>query len=212
MPLGQLGNRNWINLAMMREFESVDSELISLAGLLSSRPITEDSYKLNELLVGLAKERKCLGSRKYLVVLNQSEIDIDGLTNWIFLYESFASKIEAIESLDLSANAFYEKQTAGPDEQNNHWRLESENEPPFLSAPKGLDLDYSLEVIHEKSYKLRATIYDTIYNSFRVLGPFRGEVVSKQLFSFLNDQFGLWSYFVDVGEAEMKGPPSRAPG
>jgi hypothetical protein len=80
-----------------------------------------------------------------------------------------------------------------------------------LPTPKGLDSGCSIEVIHEKSYQLRASIYDTIYNSFRVLGPFQDEVVSKQLFSFVNDRSRLWSYFVDVGDAKIMGTPARAP-
>jgi len=44
----------------------VTKQLMTLGGLLSARPISPDSYKLDELLAGLGAERKRLGKRRFV--------------------------------------------------------------------------------------------------------------------------------------------------
>ena len=44
----------------------VTKQLMTLGGLLYARPISPDSYKLDELLAGLGAERKRLGKRRFV--------------------------------------------------------------------------------------------------------------------------------------------------
>jgi len=186
-----------------------DSELIRLAAYLSSRPINEDSYKLEELLAGLSGEKERLGQRKYLVLLDQHVIDIDGLTKYEYLLESFMSKSEAIAFIDATAIDLSEQQTAGVDENGDTWVLESEGGKPWLSKPKTIHKPDMLQVLYEKSYRYRASIYDTKYICFRLLGKFHLDVVSERLFSYVNEDFALWSFFVDIGSSIEKQAPDR---
>lgn len=186
-----------------------NGELIRLAGLLFSHPISEDSYKLDPSLIGLAAERKRLGERKFLVILNQKVYDIDGLTDYVYLLDSFDSQLDATTYIETSAKALCERQTAGPDKYGDNWCLESEGEIMFMSQPKSPNWAHPIRVICDRTYKLRAGTYDTKYSCFRAIGPFHGEIISDQLFSFINEPFELGSFFVDVGHATMKGvePP-----
>src|SRR2546422_10239536 len=78
-------------------------QLTKLTGLLSARPISPDSYKLNELLTGLDAERKRLGQRRFAVVLNQQVYDYDGLTDFFFLIDSFDTQRKAMNCVDRNA-------------------------------------------------------------------------------------------------------------
>lgn len=182
-----------------------NGKLNRLAGLLSSRPISEDSYRLDELLTGLEAERVRLGQRKFLVLLNQKVYDIDGLTDYVYLLDSHDSQSDAATHIETSAKALYERHTSGPDKYGDIWRLESEGEIMFMSQPKSPNWAHLIRVVCDKTYKLRAGTYDTKYSCFRAIGPFHGEIVDDQLFSFVNEPFELWSYFVDVGQAINKG-------
>ena len=163
------------------------------------------------MLIGLSAERKRLGERKFLVILNQKVYDIDGLTDYVYLLDSFDSQSEATTYIEASAKALYERQTAGPDMYGDNWRLESEGEIMFMSQPKSPNWAHPIRVVYDKTYKLRAGTYDTKYSCFRAIGPFHGEIISDQLFSFVNEPFELGSFFVDVGHAINKGSESPLP-
>lgn len=186
-------------------------ELIRLAGLLSARPISEDSYKLDELLTGLKAERKRLGQRKVLAVLIQKDFDLDGLTDWIFPLKSFDAQAEAEEYIKSRSASLYALQIADVSQYGKTWVLESKDEIPFMTAPESSGWASNIRVLYDQTYKIRATSYDTKYNCFRAIGPFAAEVVSDALFSFINQPSELWSYFVDVGEAIKKGVTPRQP-
>lgn len=181
-------------------------ELTKLAGLLSSRPIGPDSYKLDELLAGLDAERSRLGRRKFVVVFYQNEFDFDGLTDYVFLLDSFDDQSEAIACVASQAQNLQATQTAQPDSRGLQWVLESDGGTWYIPNPTGKHL---LSVLHDQTYKLRAGPYDTKYNSFRAIGPFADFVVCEQLFEFVNSRFELWSYFVEIGEAVLAGNPMK---
>lgn len=186
----------------------IEDELTKLAGLLSSHPIGPDSYKLDELLAGLDAEHSRLGRRRFAVVLYQQVYDYDGLTDFVFLLDSFDTQSEAIACVESNARNLLATQTAQPDSLGDRWTLESEGDMRSLPKPTGKHL---LRALHDRTYKLRAGPYDTKYNCFRAIGPFADFVVCDQLFEFINAQHELWSYFVKTGEAARAGKPRPEP-
>jgi len=176
-------------------------QLIQLAEALCGKSIGE-VYKPELLLEGLNSEVNRLGNRRYLVLLTQKVYDIDGLTDYVYLLESFDATSDAFTYVDRAVRSLYEAQTKEPDEYRCTWQLESEGEIPYLTPPKLPEIGVwanPIRVIYDRTYKLRASDYDTQYNCFRVIGPFRGDIVSEQLFSWVNDSFELKRYFEDVG-------------
>jgi hypothetical protein len=59
--------------------------------------------------------------------------------------------------------------------------------------------------VFDRTFKLRAGEFDTQYFCLRVIGAFHGQVVSRELITFLNCDHELWSYFAAVGEALTRG-------
>lgn len=200
-------------------------ELLKLAGLLSSSPIGPHTYKRDEVLAGLDAERSRLGKRKYAVVLFQEEYDMDGVTDYLYLLDSFDDKSEAVAYVETNSQNLLAAQTAQPDSRGNQWLLESKGNVKMLpivrsgswkveskkdqkSNPKG---NHKLQTLHDRTYKIRASGFDTKYNCFRVIGPFSDFVVSKKLFDLINSKQELWWHFVEVGEAIRAGKPRPVP-
>ena len=205
----------------------IEDELTRLAGLLSSGPISPDSYKLDELLAGLDAESSRLGRRRFAVVLYQQVFDYDGLTDFVFLVDSFDTQSEAIACVESNARNLLATQTAQPDSQDLRWALESEGDIRSLPKARGglwaLETEgdtgslpnptgtHPLRTLHDRTYKLRAGPYDTQYNCFRAIGPSADFVVCDQLFEFVNSRHELWSYFVKVGGVVRAGKPRPVP-
>jgi hypothetical protein len=116
-------------------------------------------------------------------------------------------------------------QTAQPDSHGHRWLLESKGNVQSLpnsraglwateekkhkrSNPKAKRKLYAL---HDRTYKIRASEYDSKYNCFRTIGPFADFVICDELFEFIKSPFELWSYFVKVGETVRAGKPRPAP-
>jgi hypothetical protein len=185
-----------------------DATLLNLATKLTHQPLAPPGYLVEELLVGLGSERLRLGRRPFLVTLYQNDFDYDGLTANVFLMESFDSQAEAIAFTESSALKLLKAQTSGPDSMRKTWGLESEGKIFALPEPGE---NSGLRVVFDKTYKLRASEYDTIYNCFRVIGPFSDFIVCDKLFDFLNCQSELWRYFVGVGGSIRSGDLPRMP-
>lgn len=168
-------------------------EVLTLADLVSARPLTSTSYRRDDLLTGIDSERKRLGARGFLVSLHQQEFDIDGLTEYVFLLESFDSELEAKEFAKQRGLALLQQQTS-----QRPWGLEQEGQMHFL--PKPIE-PTELRALCSWTHKVRGGTYDTKYACVRAIGPFNKEIVGADLFRFLNADRELWSYFVDVGEA-----------
>ena len=203
----------------------IKDELLKTAGLLYSSPIGPDSHKLDELLAGLKAERSRLGKRKYVVVLYQQDFDMDGLTDYIYLLDSFDDRSEAIAFVDSNARNLLAVQTAQPDSGGYRWFLERkggvrilpnvrsgswkiESTKDLQSNPRA---NRKLHTRHARTYKIRATQLDTKYNCFCVIGPFADFVVCKKLFDFIDSKSELWWHFVEVGEAIRAGKPRPVP-
>lgn len=177
----------------------IKEELMALARYLSSRPIGPDSYMLDELLVGLDVERSRLGRGKFAVVLYQNIFDYDGLTDHVFILDSFDAQSEAIAYVESKARDLLASQITKSDSMGVRWVVESEGDHSYL--PKSLGTQ-TLQTLNDRTYKLQAGPYDTEYNCFRVIGPFSDFVICDELFKFVNSRFELWHYFVKLGAAQ----------
>jgi hypothetical protein len=93
-----------------------------------------------------------------------------------------------------------------PNVRAGSWKVGSKKDQK--SHPKG---NRKLHTLHDRTYKIRATEFDTKYNCFCVIGPFSDFVVGKKLFEFINSKSELWWHFVEVGEALLAGKPRPAP-
>jgi hypothetical protein len=196
---------------MIEDHLNTDSNVVRLADKLSSDPNKPDSCRLDELLTGISSERERLGRRRFLAILNQKEFDIDGLTDWIFLLESFDCQDAARTYIDQTAKSLREQQLASSHEYGMPWHPYSQDEIRYLSQPDAENWAHPIRVFADRTYALRATPYDTKYNCFRVIGPFHDEIVGDNLITFTNEQFELWSYFVSVGEAMNRGESRTRP-
>lgn len=121
------------------------------------------------------------------------------------LLKSLDTQSDAQGFTDSSATSLYERKIAGPDEHGKTWRLESQGEISFMNAPESSGWASNLRMLYDQTYKLRAGPYDSRYNSFRVIGPFSGDVVDDKFSSFVNQRSELWAYFVGTGEAIKNG-------
>ncbi|CAN5477946.1 hypothetical protein BH20ACI3_BH20ACI3_02090 [soil metagenome] len=182
-------------------------QLVKLAGLLSRSPISPDNHQHDELLAGLDAERKRLGQRRFAVVLNQQVYDYDGLTDYFFLIHGFDTQGKAMKCVDSEARELLALQLAQK-LYDQPWVLESEGDMWALPKPKPKDF---LRALYDRTYKLRAGPYDTKYTCFRVIGPFDKWIVSQELFDFLNCQWELCHYFMQVGDALRNGKPMPMP-
>jgi|GEM_PF-2966535 len=136
---------------------------------------------------------------EFSVVLYQNVFDFEGLTNYVFILNSYDTESEAIACVESKACDLLASQITEPDSLGARWVVESEGDHPYL--PKSLGTQ-ALRTLHDRTYQLRAGPHDTIYNCFRVIGPFSDFVICGELFEFVNSQFEPWSYFVKVGEAK----------
>ena len=181
-----------------------DTTLLNLAAKLTDQPLDQPGYLVKELITGLGIERLRLGRRPFVVTLYQNDFDYDGLTDSVFLLDSFDSQADAMAFAELSAGTLLKAQTASQDSMGKKWSLESEGEIHALPKPKENSL---LRAESNRTYKLRASEYDTLYNCFRVIGPLADFAVCEGLFDFLNCKTELWHYFVKVGESTLSDKP-----
>lgn len=179
-----------------------------LASLLSARPLTCDPYRLDDLLLGIAAESARLGARPYVLSLYQQVYDYEGLTEYVFLLDSFDSLVEATEVANAAASRIMKLKTSAPDRYRKNWGVESEGGIHFLPKPPPGN---PLEVVFSRTFKLRSGPYDTECSCLRVIGRFSGPVVSKELFQYIGKTSELWSYFVKCGASVHKGSPRPSP-
>lgn len=179
-----------------------------LIPLLSGAPEGTPPYKGDELLSGLNAERDRLGSRPFLILVHQHVFDYDGLTEYVYLMDTFDTQREAEAAADdLSQRVLAVEVGAG--KYGKTWGLESESNSPYLPKP---GVKTGVRPLFDRAFKVRGGDYDTRHTSVRVVGPFSGVVVDLDLLEFVNAKHELWSYFVDVGESVMHNKPRRAPG
>lgn len=179
-----------------------------LAALLTGRPLTRNSYRLDDLLLGIASESARLGTRPYVLSMSQQVYDYEGLTEYVFLLDSFDSLVEATEVANAAASRIMKLKTSAPDRYWKNWGLESEGEIHFLPKPPPGN---PLEGVFTRTFKLRGGPYDSEYTGLRVIGRFSGPIVSKELFQYIGKTSELWSYFVECGASVRNGSSRPSP-
>ena len=162
-----------------------------------SRELSPGGYKSGELERGLRIERRRLGGRRFLAVASQQRFDFDGLTEYVYLLESFADQSDAesyVEDLSVSLR----REVVGRKLRygNWTWQVESEGHMPALACAGAAS---SLRVLFDRTFKVRASDYDALYTCIRVIGPFRERIVDGALLEFFKSSHELWSYFMDIG-------------
>jgi hypothetical protein len=170
-------------------------EIISLGQALSSAGA---QYKTKELFQGIKNEQVRLGKNPFVIVVNISSFDIDGLTDFVFLIDSFLARDEATGYARNLSNSLLEFQLK-QDNWGQPWvKSDSQDAPSDLPEPKS---NCSFKVINLDTFKVTSGEFDKKYVTTRVIETDGKMVVGQPLFDFINSNFELWSYFVGVGES-----------
>ncbi len=169
-------------------------EIISLGKSLSSNGA---QYKSNELFQGIKNEQIRLGKNPFIVVVNINSFDMDGLTDYVFLMNSFSSQDEAQAYAKKLSSDLLEYQIK-QDSFGRPWILESEGASPYLPKPNSTS---SFNTLLTKSFKTVSGEFDRKYVVTRVMKSDGNLLVGQTLFETINSNSELWSYFVGVGES-----------
>ena len=171
--------------------EKFDDAVIDLATYIYGG---EPSFKANELIKGIKRERVRLGQNPYVVVINTNEFDIDGAYDTVSLIESYRAQDEAEIAANQLATSLLSQEL-----KNTEWKLESEGNAPYLQQPNDGKTLRAERSLFDRSFKVVSGIYDRKYVVIRVLGPFKDYVVGKPLVDLLNVKSELLSYFQEIG-------------
>ncbi len=163
-------------------------------------------YKRDELLQGIKNEKIRLGKNPFIVLVNINSFDMDGLTDYVFLIDSFKNEDDAIATAKNLLNSLLEYQLK-QDNFGDRWKLDSKNSTPYLSNPKPNNL---FETVFSGAFYTVSGEFDRKYVITRVMKTTGGDVVGQPLFDAINSDQELWSYFVRVGEstAENQNRPT----
>jgi hypothetical protein len=169
-------------------------EIISLGKGLSKNGA---QYKAEELFQGLKNEQIRLGKNPFIVIVNINSFDMDGLTDYVFLMDSFPEKDGALayaNKLSIDLLEYQLKQ----DILGRPWMFESEDSSPYLPKPNSAS---SFQTLLTKTFKTVSGEFDRKYVTIRVMKSNGNLLVEQPLFDTINSNFELWSYFVGVGES-----------
>ena len=169
-------------------------EIIELGKSLSSGGA---NYKAEELFQGIKNEQVRLGKNPFLVVVNINSFDMDGLTDYVFLIESFASQDAAEDYARNLSSALLEYQLK-QDIFGRPWILESKDKSPYLSKSKDNNL---FTTIFSEAFKTVSGEFDRKYVITRVMKADGDTLGGQPLFDAVNSDWELWSYFVGIGES-----------
>lgn len=170
-------------------------EIIELGKSLSSG---EANYKAEELFQGIKNEQIRLGKNPFVVVVNINSFDMDGLTDYVFLTDSFPAEDAAVAYANNLSNALLEYQLK-QDIFGRPWVLvDSQSEAPYLAQSKP---NSSFETLFSKTFKTISGEFDRKYVITRAIQTNGNMIVGQPLFDVINGDFELWSYFVKIGES-----------
>lgn len=173
---------------------SFSNEIISLGKNLSAG---DAQYKAQELFQGLTSEQVRLGDGPFLVVVNINSFDMDGLTDYVFLMNSFSMEKEARDYAMTLSNDLLSYQLK-QDIFGRPWILESEGSSPYLPRPNPASPFVTLLC---KSFKTVSGEFDRKYVITRVMKSDGGPIVGQPMLESINSNFELWSYFVGIGDS-----------
>jgi hypothetical protein len=169
-------------------------EIISLGKSLSKNGA---QYKAEELFQGLKNEQIRLGKNPFVVLVNINSFDMDGLTDYVFLMDSFPEKDVALAYAKKLSNDLLEYQLK-QGVLGRPWILESEDSSPYL--PKS-NSGSCFQTLLTKTFKTVSGEFDRKYIITRVMKSDGNLLVEQPLFDAINSNSELWSYFVGVGES-----------
>lgn len=170
-------------------------EIVALGKGLSSGGA---NYKAEELFQGIKNEQVRLGKNPFVIVVNVNSFDMDGLTDYVFLADSFPAEDAAAAYANNLLNALLEYQLK-QDIFGRPWVLvDSQGVTPYLPQSKS---NTSFETIFSKSFKTVSGEFDRKYVITRVMRTDGNAVVGQPLFDAINSDSELWSYFVGIGES-----------
>ena len=169
-------------------------EIISLGKCLSAGGA---QFKAEELFQGIKNEQIRLGRNPFIVVVNINSFDMDGLTDYVFLMNSYTNQDDAVTYAQTLLSDLLEYQLK-QDNFGSPWLLESEDITPYLTKPKP---DCAFTTLLCKSFKTVSSEFDRKYVITRVMKSDGNALVGQPLFDAINSNSELWSYFVGVGES-----------
>jgi hypothetical protein len=173
---------------------SFSNEIISLGKSLSAGGA---QYKTEELFQGIKSEQARLGEGPFVVVVNINSFDMDGLTDYVFLMNSFLTENQAQEyAINLSNDLL--RYQLKQDVFGRPWTLETEGLSPYLPNANTAS---SFTTLLCKSFKTVSGELDRKYVITRVMKSDGGPIVGQAIIETINSNFELWSYFVGVGDS-----------
>jgi len=170
------------------------NEIISLGESLTSGGA---HYKAQELFQGIKNEQVRLGKNPFLVLVNINSFDMDGLTDYVFLMESFVTQDSAVDYARNLSTTLLEYQLK-QDIFGRPWVLESRDTTPYLPKSKANNV---LTTVFSEAFKTVSGEFDRKYVITRVMKAEGDILVAQPLFDAINSDSELWSYFVGVGES-----------
>ena len=180
-----------------------------MSSLLAIAPDGKHYYKEEEFLHGLETERMRLSTRSFLVVVYVHEFDMDGLTEYLYLIESYDSLSQAKQAAS-ELNIELKKSELKKTEDENLGRI-LKSEGNFRLLPFSFN-DKGISILDKYAF-MTGDKYDNFHNkhtTILVVGPFDGFVVDAQLINLFKNKSDVNNYFTYVGEALLKNktPPN----
>lgn len=156
-------------------------------------------YKFDELVSGIAIEQQRLAARPYATILWQRVLDFEGLTDWLYLGNSFDDAARASAFISAQIDELRTLHTRPNSTERLQWRADPTWKGPTCPAATARQ---PLSNLAEQSLILIGDEYNRIYYRAQVLGSFPGNVVGSELFAAVGgSRQELWAYLVAAGEA-----------
>jgi hypothetical protein len=154
-----------------------------------------------DLTTSFAIRRKG-SSTRWIVLVYQNECDYDGLSDSLYLDDSFASEAEAVQAakaLPTELLKVFESGATGWGGRGMRWSLVGEVRELQVVQPAG-----DVREAYRCGFTVRGGQFDRKRPVISVVGPFAGELVDRPLADFV-DRGDLCMYLWSVGRAKRSG-------
>lgn len=159
---------------------------------------------LELLMAGIRLERERLKNRLYLVIVDVHIFNYDGMFESFFIDDSFRCQHDA----EVATRALMEDLAFNlilPQHKLRHrWGVESYGAAPWLAVPGERT---AVRTLFDRSVKLRAGPFDTVYFCVRTVGPLPPPTLDTPLATFCKCRPEFRRYLIDVGRAAKEGKP-----
>jgi hypothetical protein len=162
-----------------------DHQTLRLAELLAGSP----RVGIQKLHAGVAAERERLGARPWLLMSWRSSYDIDGLTEYLQLVDSFDTLEDAKRAADAQAAKIL-IEFGRPDTGRPYMDPWKRNPERALNGPlRGPTLQKSSTITchYQTGFAFWRGSYDREYPSLLVLGPFSAFIVAGELLAVIGE-------------------------